>query len=198
MARGLTGKVFVLGLAVFGAMALAPQGSRSGKAADAHTPVREHPEIAAPPAARGGAPHRMTPTDGSAASQTAFRHPDNPGRATDPQITPILFARPAFAHAMTGGTGQAPRVFGTHDAPPEYLARQRSEPEAPGTILVVTGRVVNLRAAPTTKSTVVSRFTHGTKALLLRTTGNGWAEILDPETGRQGYMSLKFLSPQAS
>ncbi len=80
----------------------------------------------------------------------------------------------------------------TLDAPAERLADMGLD------VVEVTGNVVNLRSGPSTANEVVARLTRGVRAELISDTGDGWMQIRDLNSGAEGYMSAKFLTPVTS
>ncbi|MEM7710314.1 MAG: SH3 domain-containing protein [Pseudomonadota bacterium] len=74
-------------------------------------------------------------------------------------------------------------------------AEPAAEPEVAAEMLRVTGRVVNMRAGPSTSNAVIDALPQGTLAEAIGEAENGWREIRDVATGRTGWMSANFLEP---
>lgn len=67
------------------------------------------------------------------------------------------------------------------------------QPDLP--IVEVTGTSVNLRAGPSTGEAVLDALVRGEQAELIAALDNGWAQIRTVESGIEGYMAGRFLSP---
>jgi uncharacterized protein YgiM (DUF1202 family) len=70
-------------------------------------------------------------------------------------------------------------------------------PIAGGTIWYVTADAVNVRAAPSTDSEVLGRLGSGEATLLVAAVDSDWAQIVIQGDGVEGYVALRFLSPNA-
>lgn len=64
---------------------------------------------------------------------------------------------------------------------------------APVDLRYVSGNVVNMRGGPGTNFGVVDKLTRGTLTEVVQTSDNGWAQIIVPSTGLEGWMSERFL-----
>lgn len=70
-----------------------------------------------------------------------------------------------------------------------------SQPEtAPGRVMYVTGRAVNVRNGPSTRTEVVDRLLRGDEVSVVWVEQNGWARIRVEGDGVDGYMALGLLS----
>ncbi len=61
--------------------------------------------------------------------------------------------------------------------------------------LYITGSRVNLRQGPGTDNAIVASLVLGTKTVALGAENDGWVMIRDTQTGTEGYMAARFLSP---
>jgi Bacterial SH3 domain len=95
--------------------------------------------------------------------------------------TPIDAAVPDAA-AETTGTGQ--------DAAPVA-------PPAGGTIWYVSADSVNVRAAPSTDAEILDRLGAGEATLMVAAIDSEWARIVIQGDGVEGYVALRYLSPEA-
>ena len=68
-----------------------------------------------------------------------------------------------------------------------------AEPE--DDLLRVTGSRVNMRSGPSTGNRVVDSLPEGTLAEPIGAEQDGWIEIRDVATGREGFMAARFLAP---
>lgn len=70
-----------------------------------------------------------------------------------------------------------------------------SQPEiVPGRVMYVTGRAVNVRNGPSTRTEVVDRLLRGDEVSVVWVEQNGWARIRVEGDGVDGYMALGLLS----
>lgn len=67
------------------------------------------------------------------------------------------------------------------------------QPDRP--IVEVTGSRVNLRAGPSTGNRVLGALSEGQQAELISALDNGWSHIRAIDSGVEGYMAARFLSP---
>jgi len=113
--------------------------------------------------------------------------------ATEPSM-PEIESRVALTLPVKVATVPTPEVVArpikvsVPDAPTEVL-------QTPGIEVVeITGRIVNLRAGPSTLTEVVTRLKRGERAEVVADDGNGWIRIRDLNSGTEGYMSADYLS----
>lgn len=64
---------------------------------------------------------------------------------------------------------------------------------APVDLRYVSGNVVNMRGGPSTNFGVVDKLTRGTLTEVVEVNSNGWARIIVPSTGLEGWMAERFL-----
>lgn len=75
----------------------------------------------------------------------------------------------------------------------------RTEAEAPageGTIWFVNASSVNVRAEPSTEAEILGKLGTGEAALLVATVNDEWARIVIQGDGVEGFVALRYLSPQ--
>jgi hypothetical protein len=87
----------------------------------------------------------------------------------------------------------AVHLVSTRTAETVIASASAGQPEWP--IVEVTGNSVNLRAGPSTGDAVLVALVRGEQAELITSLDNGWAQIRTVETGVEGYMADRFLSP---
>lgn len=100
--------------------------------------------------------------------------PEGPAEPATPAPAPLPVAAPAPAPEP------APPASATASLP----------------VLYVTGSRVNMRAAPSTRDGIVASLVRGTAVERLGDAAPGWAEIRVVETGAEGFMASRFLSPE--
>jgi len=61
-------------------------------------------------------------------------------------------------------------------------------------VVEVTGTRVNLRSGPSTETDILDALVQGTRAEVLASLADGWAQIRVIETGIEGYMADRFLA----
>jgi len=61
-------------------------------------------------------------------------------------------------------------------------------------VVEVTGTRVNLRSGPSTETAILDALVQGTRAEVLASLADGWAQIRVIETGIEGYMADRFLA----
>ncbi len=85
----------------------------------------------------------------------------------------------------------------TQEATPELPpAPAQPAPSAPAPpILYVTGTSVNLRAGTSTREAILARLPRGTPVAFLGDAAEGWSAIWVIESGTEGFMAARFLSP---
>lgn len=83
------------------------------------------------------------------------------------------------------------------DGTPIAAALAEAPAVAGGTIWYVTADSVNVRAAPSTEAAVLDRLGSGEAALLVTAVDADWAQIVIQGDGVEGYVALRYLSPDA-
>jgi hypothetical protein len=71
------------------------------------------------------------------------------------------------------------------------------EPAAEGEVWYVDGSSVNVRAGPSTDDEVVGKLSRGEATLVVWREGDDWARIRIEGDGIEGYVAMRFLSPEA-
>jgi uncharacterized protein YgiM (DUF1202 family) len=86
-------------------------------------------------------------------------------------------------------------------AGPETSQETESAPEVPaggeGTIWYVSASSVNVRAQPTTDAEVVGKLGSGEATLMVQAVNDEWARIVVQGDGVEGFVALRYLSPEA-
>jgi uncharacterized protein YgiM (DUF1202 family) len=77
------------------------------------------------------------------------------------------------------------------DVQPEALA------DGEGTIWYVVANSVNVRAEPSTDAEIVGRLGTGEATLVVQSVGTDWARIVIQGDGVEGFVALRYLSPEA-
>jgi hypothetical protein len=77
-------------------------------------------------------------------------------------------------------------------------ARRDVGSDAGGEWVEVTGTGVNMRAAPTSGSRVVTVQSLGSKLRIVSQDRSGWVEVVDPDSGQQGWIFRKYAKPATS
>jgi len=67
------------------------------------------------------------------------------------------------------------------------------DPDLP--LVEITGNSVNLRAGPSTNDAVLGAMRRGAQAELIAAPAGGWVQIRAVETGVEGYMAERFITP---
>lgn len=140
------------------------------------------PEPVPDPVAEAPAPVAMA-SSGPVVEVEAGR---NIARAADEPV----FTLSALGDASVAGEDAALIKISGDEATPE------AEPTvAGGTIWYVTANSVNVRAAPSTEAEVLGRLGSGEATLLVAAVDSDWARIVIQGDGVEGYVALRYLSP---
>jgi hypothetical protein len=140
----------------------------------------------------------------------AAPEPEPPPAAVAPVAEPIVASTevvqvledPVFTLSAIGNE----LVPGEDGAPvtPDEQSADASAPEpvpevaaSGGTIWYVNASSVNVRAAPSTEAEVLGRLGSGEAALMVAAVDSEWARIVIQGDGMEGYVALRFLSPEA-
>lgn len=109
-------------------------------------------------------------------------------------------ARPYVEPAREVVTALAEPVFSLaslgNEAVPEVVSGEGLVGGA-GTIWYVTANSVNVRAKPSTGAEVVGRLASGEAALVVQAVDGDWARIVIQGDGVEGFVALRYLSPEA-
>ncbi|WP_435257826.1 SH3 domain-containing protein [Thioclava sp. FR2] len=76
----------------------------------------------------------------------------------------------------------------------ELIEASTAATDKEGTLMFVSGRSVNVRGGPSTRTPVVGKLSKGDAVLVVWAEDNGWARIRVEGDGIDGYMSLDFLT----
>jgi hypothetical protein len=93
----------------------------------------------------------------------------------------------AVVHALAASNTDAPGS-----------TRRDAGSDAGGEWVEVTGTGVNMRAAPTSGSRVVTVQSLGSKLRIVSQDRSGWVEVVDPDSGQQGWIFRKYAKPATS
>jgi uncharacterized protein YgiM (DUF1202 family) len=109
----------------------------------------------------------------------------------DPYVEPIRetvsdVEEPIFSLSSVG-----------NEAVPAEAAASEPEGAGAGTIWYVNASSVNVRAEPSTQAEVLDKLGSGEAALLVQEIDGEWARIVIQGDGVEGYVALRYLSPEA-
>jgi Bacterial SH3 domain len=118
----------------------------------------------------------------------------------DPYVEPVrdvvqAVEEPVFTLSALGNElvpGEAGSVVDTSAVDTPAI-----QPPGDGTIWYVNATSVNVRAAPTTEAEVLGKLANGEAALLVEDYDGEWARIVIQGDGVEGYVALRYLSPEA-
>jgi hypothetical protein len=126
--------------------------------------------------------------------------------STGPAIEPVIevetgrdvvqvVEEPVFTLSSLGNE----LVPGEDGTPVETVSADEPAPEsiAGGTIWYVNASSVNVRAAPSTEADILGKLGNGEAALMVAAVDGEWAQIVIQGDGMEGYVALRFLSPEA-
>jgi hypothetical protein len=90
-------------------------------------------------------------------------------------------------------------VFTLSALPTEEVpgAAEAPESDAEGKIFYVTASSVNVREGPSTDASVLGKLDSGEAALVITDVDGEWARIVIQGDGMEGYVAMRFLSPEA-
>lgn len=87
--------------------------------------------------------------------------------------------------------------LGNEVVPGEDESITGAEPSTSDGIWYVNADSVNVRAAPSTEAEVLDKLTNGEATLMVEEIGGEWARIVIQGDGLEGYVALRYLSPEA-
>jgi hypothetical protein len=133
------------------------------------------------------------------------------GQAPEPRAVVTVVAEPVFTLSSLGNEAVPGEVEAVAeraaaalapDPVPEPVAEPAALPETPpgggeGTIWYVNASSVNVRAAPSTEAEILGRLADGEAALMVMAVDAEWARIVIQGDGMEGYVALRYLSPEA-
>lgn len=85
----------------------------------------------------------------------------------------------------------------TAEEPVEEVAAAEVPAEASGEIWYVTANSVNVREGPSTDASIVEKLGRGEAVTVSFEPGSEWAKVSIEGDGLEGYIALRFLSPEA-
>ena len=116
------------------------------------------------------------------------------GREVVQAVEEPVFTLSSFGNELVPGEDGAPIEAAIAEAITEPVVE---EAPAGGTIWYVTADSVNVRAAPSTEAEVLGRLGSGEAALLVTAVDSDWARIVIQGDGVEGYVALRYLSPNS-
>jgi uncharacterized protein YgiM (DUF1202 family) len=116
------------------------------------------------------------------------------GREVVQAVEEPVFTLSSFGNEPVPGEDGAPIEAAIGEAIAEPVVE---EAPAGGTIWYVTADSVNVRAAPSTEAEVLGRLGSGEAALLVTAVDSDWARIVIQGDGVEGYVALRYLSPNS-
>ena len=81
------------------------------------------------------------------------------------------------------------------DPAPEEVAQTVPDQASEGEVWYVAGNSLNVRSGPSTNTDVVGKLTRGEATLVVWREGDDWARIRIEGDGIEGYVAMRFLSP---
>jgi Bacterial SH3 domain len=121
------------------------------------------------------------------------------GREVVRAVEEPVFTLSALGNELVPGEDGTPIEAAVAEAIAEPVAEPVpvAEPPAGGTIWYVTADSVNVRAAPSTEAEVLDRLGSGEATLMVAAVDAEWARIVIQGDGVEGFVALRFLSPEA-
>lgn len=123
-----------------------------------------------------------------------------PKAAPQPVVAEIVAPKVVIADAEPEPVAAKPEnsVFTLSnyaDPAPEVATAVAAEDTAEGEIWYVAGNSLNVRSGPSTNDAVVGKLTRGEAALVVWREGDEWARIRIEGDGVEGYVAMRFLTP---
>lgn len=174
------------------------------KALPVSAPVAEaNPDPAPPPVLAETAPLPEAEAEpmAEAVTETAAVDPaadPAPLRDVVQVVQEPVFSLSSFGNELVPGEDAARTDTLAPDA--ESAALPEPQPEAlagDGTIWYVNASSVNVRAEPSTEAEVLGKLGNGEATLMVSAVDDEWARIVIEGDGMEGYVALRFLSPEA-
>lgn len=106
-----------------------------------------------------------------------------------------IFSLTSFGNEPVPGEDGTP-VTATEDTATTEFPSSAAAPSG-GTIWYVTADSVNVRSGPSTEADVLGRLGNGEATLLVAAIDGDWARIVIQGDGVEGYVALRYLSPDA-
>jgi Bacterial SH3 domain len=118
---------------------------------------------------------------------SAEPEPTEPEPYVEPERTLVTrVEEPVFSLASVG-----------NEAPPAADPQPEVAAGGTGTIWYVVANSVNVRAEPSTEAEVLGRLGSGEAALLVQAVDSEWARIVIQGDGVEGFVAMRYLSPEA-
>jgi Bacterial SH3 domain len=118
------------------------------------------------------------------------------GRDTVQAVEEPVFTLSALGNESVPGEDGTPIEAAVAEASTEAETLPDAAP-AGGTIWYVTADSVNVRSAPSTEAEVLGRLGSGEATLLVAAVDSDWARIVIQGDGVEGYVALRYLSPNS-
>lgn len=112
-----------------------------------------------------------------------------PGRDTVQVVEEPVFSLSSLGNELVPGEDGVPVETAAVDPAPAEVDG--------GTIWYVNASSVNVRAAPSTEAEVLGKLGSGEAALLVAAVDGEWARIVIQGDGLEGFVALRYLSPEA-
>lgn len=119
-----------------------------------------------------------------------------PGREVVAVVEEPVFSLESYGNEAVPGEDGA-RIEGAVDTAAASTAMPEVVPGGEGTIWYVNASSVNVRSAPSTDSDVLGKLGSGEAALLVAAVDNEWARIVIQGDGLEGYVALRYLTPES-
>ena len=116
------------------------------------------------------------------------------GREVVGAVEEPVFTLSALGNEAVPGEDRAPIETAVEEAVAESAV---DSAPAVGTIWYVTANSVNVRSAPSTEAEVLGRLGSGEATLLVAAVDSDWARVVIQGDGVEGYVALRYLSPNS-
>lgn len=117
-----------------------------------------------------------------------------PGREVVAAVEEPIFSLASFGNEAVPGEAGAPLP---EAAAPEAAAPETVALSGDDSIRYVTASSVNVRANPSTDAEVQGKLANGEAVLVVQDVDGEWARIVIQGDGLEGYVALRYLSPEA-
>jgi uncharacterized protein YgiM (DUF1202 family) len=114
-----------------------------------------------------------------------------PGREVVAILEEPVFSLQNYGNELVPGEDGIAVEAATPEVLPETLAGGE------GTIWYVNASSVNVRAAPSTEAEVLGKLGNGEAALMVAAVDDEWARIVIQGDGMEGFVAMRFLTPEA-
>ncbi|WP_374643245.1 SH3 domain-containing protein [Tabrizicola sp.] len=117
-----------------------------------------------------------------------------PGREVVAAVEEPIFSLASFGNEPVPGEAGVPLP---EAAAPEAAAPETMALSGDDSIRYVTASSVNVRATPSTDAEILGKLANGEAALMVQDVDGEWARIIIQGDGLEGYVALRYLSPEA-